>query len=224
MRRTAVLLASIAVALVWATTAAAQQTDPPGCNGTIFLSSSAGDTPGTEPKYTRGDTIYVNGTGFDANQAFTGYTVEDVNSGGAQILSGGAWSADASGSFTFSFSTSSGFTDDHEYKVTVYFTKEVGSEECQKSKNFFLQGEEETGGTTGGTPPTSGTGGVSGTTTGTGGVSGATTGGTTGGVAGAQAGGTLPFTGIPLWVPLFAGLGLLSCGYVLLRGKARSSA
>ena len=40
-------------------------------NGTIFLSSSAGDTPGTEPKYTRGDTIYVNGTSFDANQAFT---------------------------------------------------------------------------------------------------------------------------------------------------------
>jgi hypothetical protein len=222
MRRTAVLLASIAVALVWATTGAAQQTDPPGCNGTIFLSSSAGDTPGTEPKYTRGDTIYVNGTGFDANQAFTSYTVEDVNSGGAQILSGGAWNADPSGDFTFSFSTSSGFTDDHEYKVTVYFTKDVGSGECQKSKNFFLQGDEEAGST--GTPPTSGTGGVSGTTTGTGGVSGATTGGTTGGVAGAQAGGTLPFTGIPVWVPLLAGLGLLSCGYMLLRGKARSSA
>jgi hypothetical protein len=221
MRRTAVLLASIAVALVWATTAAAQQTDPPGCNGTIFLSSSAGDTPGTEPKYTRGDTIHVNGTGFDANQAFTSYTVEDVNSGGAQILTGGAWSADASGNFTFSFSTSSGFTDDHEYKVTVYFTKEVGSEECQKSKNFFLQGEE-TGGTTGGTPPTGGTGGVSGTT-GNGGVSG-TTGGATGGVSGAEAGGELPFTGFTVWIPLLAGLALLSCGYMLLRWKGRTNA
>jgi hypothetical protein len=221
MRRTAVLLAAIVVALVWATTAAAQQADPPGCNGTIFLSSSAGDTPGTEPKYTRGDTIYVNGTGFDANQAFTSYTVEDVNSGGAQILSGGAWSADASGNFTFSFSTSSGFTDDHEYKVTVYFTKEVGSEECQKSKNFFLQGEEETGGGSGGVSGTTGTGG-------TGGLSGAstggTTGGTTGGVSGAEAGGELPFTGMPVWIPLLAGLGLLSCGYVLIRWKGRTSA
>ena len=43
-------------------------------------------------------------------------------------------------------------------------------------------------------------------------------------LAGAQAGGTLPFTGIPVWVPLLAGLGLLSCGYMLLRWKGRTSA
>jgi hypothetical protein len=34
----------------------------------------------------------------------------------------------------------------------------------------------------------------------------------------------LPFTGIPVWVPLLAGLGLLSCGYILLRWKGRTSA
>src|SRR6266545_312290 len=72
------------------------------------------------------------------------------------------------------------------------------------------------GGTTTGTT----TGGA---TTGTGGVSGAgtggTTGGTTGGVAGAQAGGELPFTGLPVWIPLLAAAALLSGGALLLRRK-----
>jgi hypothetical protein len=81
-----------------------------------------------------------------------------------------------------------------------------------------------TTGTTGttGTPPAGTTGSSSESS---GGVSpGGTGGGTTGGVAGAQVGGTLPFTGIPVWVPLLAGLGLLSCGYTLLRWKGRTSA
>lgn len=72
--------------------------------------------------------------------------------------------------------------------------------------------------TTTGSPPT---GGVSGETTGAGG--GEVSGGTTGGVAGAEAGGNLPFTGLPIWVPLLAGLGLLGSGYMLLRRKARTS-
>jgi hypothetical protein len=77
-------------------------------------------------------------------------------------------------------------------------------------------------GTTG-SPPQS-TGGVSGATTGgTGGVSGATTGGTTGGVAATPSGGNLPFTGLPVWMPLLAGLGLLAGGYMLVRWKTRTS-
>jgi LPXTG-motif cell wall-anchored protein len=82
-------------------------------------------------------------------------------------------------------------------------------------------GGTTTGTTTGGTTTGTTTGG---TTTGTGGVSGGggtggTTGGTTGGVAGAQTGGELPFTGLPVWVPLLAGAALLSGGALLLRRK-----
>jgi hypothetical protein len=204
MKGIAALLVSLAVALVW--TGAAVAGDPPGCNGTIFLSSEAGDTPGTEPKFTRGDTIHVNGTGFDAGQAFTGYTVDDVNDGTNVITSTDPWNADESGNFTFSFSTDqAGFEDAHEYKVTVYFTKEVGNQECQKSKNFFLEEEEQPGGTT----------------TTTGGVSGGTTGGTTGGVGGAGAGGELPFTGLPVWIPAVAAAALLASGFLLLRRRGR---
>src|SRR6266508_2850741 len=80
-------------------------------------------------------------------------------------------------------------------------------------------GGTTTGTTTGATTGTT-TGGA---TTGTGGVSGAgtggTTGGTTGGVAGAQAGGELPFTGLPVWIPLLAAAALLSGGALLLRRK-----
>jgi hypothetical protein len=84
------------------------------------------------------------------------------------------------------------------------------------------------GGTTTGTTTGATTGTTTGTTTGgattgTGGVSGAgtggTTGGTTGGVAGAQAGGELPFTGLPVWIPLLAAAALLSGGALLLRRK-----
>jgi len=80
-----------------------------------------------------------------------------------------------------------------------------------------------TGGTTTGGTTTGGTT-TGGTTTGTGGVSGGgsgggTTGGTTGGVAGAQTGGELPFTGLPVWVPLLAGAALLSGGALLLRRR-----
>ena len=210
MRRYAVVVSALAaLMLVWTGSALAQD-DPPGCNGTIFLSSSAGDTPGTEPKYTRGDTINVNGTGFDANQAFTGYTVDDVNDGQNVITSNTAWTADGSGAFTFSFSTSqAGFEDAHEYKVTVYFTKEVGNAECQKSKNFFLT--EEEGGGAGGNPPPpppppSGGGGA-----------GAGGGGSLGEAGGSGAQGALPFTGLPVALLGIAGLALLLGGLGLMR-------
>jgi hypothetical protein len=79
-------------------------------------------------------------------------------------------------------------------------------------------------GTTGatGTTGTSGTTGTTGTTGGGGGVSPGGTGGTTGGTA--PIGGNLPFTGLPVWLPLLAGLGLVGAGYLLLRRKARGAA
>ena len=76
------------------------------------------------------------------------------------------------------------------------------------------------GGTTGG--GTTGGGTTGGGTTGgevSGGGSGGTTGGTTGGVAGVQTGGELPFTGLPVWIPLLAAAALLSVGALLLRRK-----
>jgi hypothetical protein len=72
----------------------------------------------------------------------------------------------------------------------------------------------DTGGDTGGTTG----GGTTGGTTGTGGVLGSTTGGTTGGSPGAQTGGELPFTGLPVWVPLaLAGAFLASRAFFQLR-------
>jgi hypothetical protein len=83
-------------------------------------------------------------------------------------------------------------------------------------------GGETTGGETTGGGTTTGGGGTTtgGGTTGAGEVSaGGTTGGTTGGVAGAQAGGELPFTGLPVWIPLLAAAVLLSGGALLLRRR-----
>jgi hypothetical protein len=62
------------------------------------------------------------------------------------------------------------------------------------------------------------TGGSAGGTTGSGGVSG-TTGGTTGGTSAAPSGGNLPFTGLPLWIPLLVAGGLLGTGVALLRRR-----
>jgi hypothetical protein len=219
MRRFAVVVSALAaLMLVW-TGAALAQDDPPGCNGTIFLSSSAGDTPGTEPKYTQGDTIYVNGTGFDSAQAFTGYTVDDVNDGENIITSDAPWAADANGDFSFSFvaSAANGFTDAHEYKVTVYFTKEVGNTDCRKSKNFFLTVEE--GGGAGGQPPPPPTpeGPQPTPPPPPGGGAGAGGGGSLGEEAGSSGQGALPFTGLPFAVLGLAGLALLLGGLGLMR-------
>jgi hypothetical protein len=56
-----------------------------------------------------------------------------------------------------------------------------------------------------------------GPTTGSGGVLGSTTGGTTGGTA--PSSGTLPFTGLPIWIPLLAAASLLASGIMLIRRR-----
>jgi hypothetical protein len=66
--------------------------------------------------------------------------------------------------------------------------------------------------------PSTSTAGPTTSTTGSGGVSGGgTTGGTTGGTA--PTGGNLPFTGLPIWIPLLAAAALLASGVVLMRRK-----
>lgn len=84
----------------------------------------------------------------------------------------------------------------------------------------------DTGGDTGGTTGDTTTGGTTtggtttgGGTTGSGGVIGSTTGGTTGGSPGAETGGELPFTGLPVWIPVLLAFALLASGGFLLRRK-----
>jgi hypothetical protein len=67
-------------------------------------------------------------------------------------------------------------------------------------------GDTTTGGTTGG-------GTTGGGTTGTGGVIGSTTGGS----PGVNTGGELPFTGLPIWIPMLLAGALLASGAFLLR-------
>jgi hypothetical protein len=67
-----------------------------------------------------------------------------------------------------------------------------------------------TGGTDGGTDGGTSSGGPSG-------------GGTTGGAAGATARGALPFTGLPVWIPLLAAGALLGGGFWLVRRRPGES-
>jgi hypothetical protein len=201
---------------------------PPGCNGTIHLSAGATAENGTQPKYTMGEEVWAHGRGFDESESFTHFTVYKVNSGHAVIKDEwSGWDADASGAFDLDVINTS-LTPGHEYQVVVYWNETLpnGKEkECRKSKNFFTVGEEEQGGGVGGTTTeeTGGTttGEVGGTTTG--GVAGTTasggsqSGGGAGGVLGEAAGETLPFTGLPIWIVVLAGAGLLTAGLMVRR-------
>ena len=89
---------------------------------------------------------------------------------------------------------------------------------CAGSTTGGTTGGTDTGGTDTGGTDTGGTdtGGTSTTTGGSGGISGSTTGGTTGGTAAAPTGGSLPFTGLPVWIPLLAAAAMLASGIFLV--------
>jgi hypothetical protein len=172
---------------------------------------------------------------FYAGPALAGETTWTGNgSENLPCAEGGHWILSPAQGITSATLTVNGVTYEMTQSGDGSFSADsVGSLDENTTASATWEGDNDTAflklshcvqGTTTGTT-TGATGGVSGATTGgTGGVSGATTGGTTGGVAGAQAGGTLPFTGLSVWIPLLAGLGLLSCGYMLLRWKRRTSA
>jgi hypothetical protein len=116
------------------------------------------------------------------------------------------------------------FTVPYGTSGTVIATAQPGFEIIGPTEfPFGFTFDQETCGGAGGETTTGGATTTGGGTTGAGEVSpggtGGTTGGTTGGVAGAQAGGELPFTGLPVWIPLLAAAALLSGGALLLRRK-----
>jgi hypothetical protein len=138
--------------------------------------------------------------------------------------------------------TNIGFDGSQSASVTYSFSGEDPESHLQLSacdKGSSTTGGTDTGGTdtttggtdtttggtdttTGGTDTTTGgtdttTGGT--TTTTTGGVSGGTTGGTTGGTAATPTGGNLPFTGLPVWVPLLAAAAMFASGIFLVRRR-----
>jgi hypothetical protein len=96
-------------------------------------------------------------------------------------------------------------------------TTEGPTTEGPTTEGPTTEGPTTEGPTTEGPGTTAGpSGGVSGATTG---GTGAVSGGTTGGTAAAPAGGNLPFTGLPVWIPLLAAAALLASGVVLIRRK-----
>ena len=116
------------------------------------------------------------------------------------------------------------FTVPYGTSGTVIATAQEGFEIVGPTEfPFAFTFDQETCGGAGGETTTGGATTTGGGTTGAGEVSpggtGGTTGGTTGGVAGAQAGGELPFTGLPVWIPLLVAGALLSGGALLLRRK-----
>lgn len=115
------------------------------------------------------------------------------------------------------------FQGDNEHTITVPFTGDahvVASWDFTSTPPFHGVGSVEKDVSCGTPPPTTTTTGgetTGGGTTGGGGVIGSTTGGTTGGSA--EAGGELPFTGLPVWIPVLLAFALIVSGGFLLRRK-----
>jgi hypothetical protein len=87
-------------------------------------------------------------------------------------------------------------------------------------------GETTSGDTTGGGTTGGGStgGGAGGNTTGGGTTGGGSLASTTGGSGGAEASGELPFTGLPVWIPILLAGTLLASGAFLLRRKGGEGA
>jgi hypothetical protein len=179
-----------------------------------YAACGEGETPGLHWVFTPG-----------GNDSVTAATLT-VN--GSEVLAmtqsgGGSWSADSSGA-------------SEPTSASVAFTGDLGNGNANLviSHGCFSSGGttgsttgETTGETTGTSSGTSSgttgettgeTTGTSSGTTGTGGVSGAT-GGTTGGTSATPSGGDLPFTGLPVWMPLLAAAAMLGSGIFLVRRR-----
>jgi hypothetical protein len=182
-----------------------------------YAACGEGETPGLHWVFTPG-----------GNDSVTAATLT-VN--GSEVLAmtqsgGGSWSADSSGA-SEPTSASVAFTGDlgngnanlvisHGCFSSGGTTGSTTGETTGETTSGTSSGGTSSGGTSsGGTS----SGGTTSGTTGTGGVSGSTTGGTTGGTAATPSGGDLPFTGLPVWMPLLAAAAMLGSGIFLVRRR-----
>jgi hypothetical protein len=141
------------------------------------------------------ETVTVNGATVQSKQfSFTGPTATDV----IPLSISGSATVGATANWTTPYRSGTKST-----------SKDV---DCGDTTGGDTTGGDTTGGTTGGGTTGGTTGGG---TTGTGGVIGSTTGGSSGG----ETGGALPFTGLPIWIPVLLAAGLLASGGLLLRRK-----
>jgi hypothetical protein len=195
----------------------------PSCDGTMHLSNGLAAGSGHDPTYTQGETVYGHLRGFKRGRSLGHWSVEDVND---HVIVAPDWRPGPAAS-NWLLQETAELTDGHEYKVTVYWEKTLPNgraKTCHKSKNFFIEAAVEEG-TVGGTEetPDTDTGALAGATE-AGGVAGATASGGSrleGGAAGAlraSVSANLPFTGMPIWIALLAGLALLTMGLILRRG------
>ncbi|HXV34838.1 MAG TPA: hypothetical protein VD769_12575 [Gaiellaceae bacterium] len=137
-----------------------------------------------------GDATVTATSAWTAHQSGTASTTANVQCGGGTTTGGDTTGGDTTGGDTTGGDTTGGDT--------------TGGD---------TTGGDTTGGDTTGGDTTTGGGTTGGGTTGTGGVSVGTTGGS------GDTGGELPFTGLPVWIPLLLAGALLASGTFLLRRR-----
>jgi hypothetical protein len=174
-----------------------------------------------------GDVVVTASFDFTSSDGFTHQGSDEAALSCGEPTTGGATTGGTTTGGTTTGGTTTGGT-------TTGGTTTGGTTTGGTATGGTATGGTATGGTTTGGTATGGTatggtatGGTTvGETTGTGGVSSETSGGTTGGTTGgtSSAGGNLPFTGLPIWLPVLAGGLLIGVGYRLLKRRARSGA
>jgi hypothetical protein len=164
-----------------------------------------------------GDVVVTASIDFTSSDGFTHQGSDEAALSCGEPTTGGATTGGTTTGGTTTGGTTTGGT-------TTGGTATGGTTTGGTTTGGTTTGGTTTGGTTTGGTATGGT--TVGETTGTGGVSSETSGGTTGGTTGgtSSAGGDLPFTGLPIWLPVLAGGLLIGVGYRLLKRRARSGA
>jgi hypothetical protein len=204
MKRLLVAVAAALAALAVAAPASAHNADAViACQaGTLTVTFNYGQFPENSTN-TSQETVTVNGTvEYDEPFNFTGDSASSPVtlspfSGIATVTAAWAWSS----------SDGEEGSGDTTEDVDCGTPPTTGGTDSGTDSGTTTSGETTGGGTTGGG------------TTGSGGVIGATTGGTTGGSPGAETSGELPFTGLPVWIPVLLAFALLVSGGFLLRRK-----
>jgi hypothetical protein len=193
------------------------------------------------PAFATGTTIQWGGNGSEnlpcsGNEHWVLSPAKGITSA-TLYVAGGAYAMTQSGNGSYSADTNVGFDGSQSVSVTYHgdndkaFLKLSHCDSGGSTTGGTTTGGDTTGGDTTGGDTTGGdttggdttggdttggpTGGgtTGGGTTGTGGVIGSTTGGS----PGVNTGGELPFTGLPIWIPMLLAGALLASGAFLLR-------